>query len=288
MKRYFGKITKTAIVMGLSVILVTLVMNAGDNIGNFSNSLVALLFGLNKPKNPCPDEMAFVATSEGKSFCIDKYEASANESCPFRNPLNQAETRANLERTICQPVSMSGVIPWRNISQNQAEVACAKAGKRLPANKEFYKASLGTPDPSFSWGEKDCNLGKRETSLPDAAGSREKCVSSSGVYDMIGNVWEWVEGTITDGAYQGRSLADQGFVKAADSEGIPVSTDAEQADLNYNEDYFWIDKSGSRGMFRGGYWGSDSKAGIYSVHAISPPSFTGIGVGFRCVKNINN
>ena len=37
-------------------------------------------------------------------------------------------------------------------------------------------------------------------------------------------------------------------------------------------------------MARGGSWKNNKKAGIYSMYLVSPTSYTGVGVGFRCVK----
>ncbi|RMD59897.1 hypothetical protein D6821_00090 [Candidatus Parcubacteria bacterium] len=87
----------------------------------------------------CPKEMVFVPSAEG-GFCIDKFEASPAPTCPFASPDNQAQTRENLNHPACRPISRAGLVPWRFISQNQAAAACAKAGKRVPTNKEWLQA----------------------------------------------------------------------------------------------------------------------------------------------------
>ena len=86
-------------------------------------------------------------------------------------------------------LSMPGVIPARSINYFIAAAACRNSGKRLPSNAEWQAAALGTPDP---WPQDDpahqCN-----SSGPTAlTGSRSKCVSDVGAFDMVGNVIEFV------------------------------------------------------------------------------------------------
>ena len=101
---------------------------------------------------------------------------------------------------------------------------------------------------------------------------------------MVGNVWEWVDETVIDATYAGRSLPPGGYVTGVDSDGVAVTTAGEIPDEAYNEDYFWLAEIGAQGMFRGGHWQGGTDAGIYTVYAGSPPSFAGGGVGFRCAR----
>ena len=100
---------------------------------------------------------------------------------------------------------------------------------------------------------------------------------------MVGNVWEWVEGTAYNGAYEDRILPDDGYISGVDDEAMPAVT-GKEADPNYYEDYFWIKDKGTRGIARGGYWDNKSDAGQYAMYIVYEPSFVGSGVGFRCVK----
>ncbi len=281
MKKIF-KTIKYFLVILIAGVLVSIGINAADHYGNFSDSIIGRLIN-GEPSSPCPDDMVFVPSSQG-GFCIDKYEASAGPDCPKSNPVNQLDTRLNLASAECKPVSVAEAVPWRFISQTQAAEACAKAGKRLATPKEWYQASLGTPDINESWGEDDCQVNKNWPDQPGKTGSGKNCISSVGAYDMIGNVWEWVDGTIQDGVYDGRELPAAGFVISADSNGIPTETDPNVPNENYYNDYFWIKTKGTRGIARGGYWDNKADAGKYSLYLVSPPSFVGVGVGFRCAK----
>lgn len=235
-----------------------------------------------KTNNGCSKEMVFIPTPEG-GFCIDKYENSAGEKCTYTNPTNQLETRQNFDNIDCRPESQVGKIPWRNISQNQAAAACAKAGKRLPTNKEWSQASLGTPDKDKDWSKDDCQVAKNWNDQPGLTGSAKNCLSGQGVYDMVGNIWEWVEGDVVDGVYHGRVLPKEGFIDGIDENGWPINT-KEDPNANYNNDYFWIKNKGTRGIARGGYWDNQISAGANSAYVVIEPSLAGEGIGFRCVK----
>ncbi len=231
----------------------------------------------------CPVGMVFVSSPQG-GFCIDKYEVSAGTGCAYGDPSNQGETLKNIENPDCQAVSQPDKLPWRNISQNQAALACAKAGKRLPSSEEWMRAVLGTPDKLAGWKEADCQVQNNWPDQPGRGGSGKNCLSGSGAFDMIGNVWEWVDGSVVDGQFEGRQLPVEGYVKGYDSAGFPTETDAEMGDENYYHDYVWLKRSGTRGIARGGYWGNGAEAGQYSIYIVTEPSYAGIGVGFRCVK----
>jgi formylglycine-generating enzyme required for sulfatase activity len=239
--------------------------------------------GAEQDQSLCPAGMVFVSSPQG-GFCIDQYEASPGAGCEYSDPANQNETFKDIENPDCRPVSDPGRMPWRNISQNQAAVACAKAGKRLPTSEEWVRAALGTPDKMTGWKEADCQVKNNWLSQPGVSGSGKNCVSAAGAYDMVGNVWEWVDGVVSEGAIDGKELPAEGYVKGYDAEGFPIETNPEMGDENYYYDYVWLKKTGSRGVARGGYWGNGAEAGQYSIYMVTEPSYAGIGVGFRCVK----
>jgi hypothetical protein len=87
-------------------------------------------------------------------------------------------------------VSLPAVTPSAFLTWFQAQQACTNAGKRLPSNAEWQSAVAGTPDPGPDDGVADCNTAKTLTVAP--TGSRSRCVSSRGAFDMVGNLFEWV------------------------------------------------------------------------------------------------
>jgi formylglycine-generating enzyme required for sulfatase activity len=276
----FKKIFKTGTIMIVSILLTTLTIDATDNMGNFSDSMlgntISALTG--KEKGACPEGMVFVET-DTHSFCIDAYEASASDECIYAVPQTQGETQSNIEQKDCVAVSKKDAIPWTNVARQQATLLCAKTGKRLATAKEWYSAALGTPDSS-----PQCALEKIGQQGPDPTGSHDQCMSFTGAHDMVGNVWEWVSDTVRNGSYEDVIVPNSGYVHAVDEAGVAIETDPKNPDPHHNEDRFWSEKSQVTGMFRGGFWGSEEDAGIYSVHAQMSPSFVGKGVGFRCVQ----
>lgn len=284
--RFVFTALKTLVVVIGAMLLTAFTINATDNLGNFSDSalggMVSAIFG---EESRCPQGMTLIDDADG-GFCIDIYEASPAEECFYDDPANEFESRSNLDTPDCVPVSQEEAIPWRNISQTQAVSACIKAGKRLPTNKEWHVASVGTPDKIGDTEPEACNIhGNWSPSSPGLTGSGEDCVSYYGAYDMIGNVWEWVSDTVRNGSYLDVDVPPTGYVQAVDESGVAIATDSSEQNEAYGNDRFWSDSSKVTGVFRGGYWGSRDEGGLYSVYAQLPPSFVGIGVGFRCVTD---
>ena len=277
-----SKIFKSLIISVIALFLLTIGIDAADHYDNFSQSMIGKIVG-NKPAGPCPTDMIFIPTDKG-GFCIDAYEASPGKDCPNQEVIDQLQSRDNVNAQTCAAQSATGKKPWRFISQTQAMTACAKAGKRLPSNEEWYLASLGTPDLEKQWSVDDCHVSNNWSEQPGLTGSGKNCVSASGAFDMVGNVWEWVKGEINDGVYEGKTLPESGNIMSVDVNGVSVETNQDKPDANFNSDYFWVKNSGLRGMARGGYWDNGAGAGVYAMYLVSPPSFAGNGVGFRCAK----
>jgi formylglycine-generating enzyme required for sulfatase activity len=268
-----------------TVALTTLGLNAFDNRDSPQNSMLGAAFSaVAGPSSKCPTGMVFVGAAGG-GFCIDAYENSTGDSCPTQNPASKEESGHNLAISSCKPVSAEKKTPWRNVSRDQAELACARAGKRLPSAPEWYKAALGTPDSSIA-SDNGCNIGLRGSGSLDKTGARTECVSPAGVYDMIGNAWEWMQETVQDGVYKGKTLPSEGYITGIDGDGTPIATNHDVPDETFFADYFWLDPTDIRGVLRGGYWNSQTDAGQYAINITVPPSFSGEAAGFRCVKDL--
>ena len=89
--------------------------------------------------------------------------------------------------------------PVTQVSWNDVQVYAKWAGKRLPSEAEWEKAAIGTNSRKWPWGNTfnldidgvtvHANIAS-EIFLP--VGSFPTGISSYGVYDMAGNVQEWV------------------------------------------------------------------------------------------------
>ena len=182
----------------------------------------------------CPRDMVLV---EG-AFCIDRYEGTLRAVLgrlvtrawsPFQPPAVGARYLAESRR---------GVVPQGYISQVAARAACAAAGKRLCAEAEWVRACKGPTPSTWPYGPAQqpgrCNDNgvnpvprlyaggdvfherqmndPRLNTLPRSlarTGQRGRCRNRYGVFDMVGNLHEWVDTTRGGrGVFRGGSYAD--------------------------------------------------------------------------------
>ncbi len=210
---------------------------------------------------------------DGKTLCVDVYEVSPSPECPNQVLTNVTQSEENASRAGCKAVSVPSVAPWNYVTLPQAQRLCANSGKRLPTNDEWYHIALGTNIDT-------CTIRGQAVQKTGSA----DCISSTGAHDMIGNVWEWVDEEVIGNTFNGRPLPEEGYVTSVDAQGVAV-TSAKQADDMYGKDYIWTKTEGVFGMIRGGFYGSNDDAGLYTMNASVPTGFATQGVGFRCVKD---
>lgn len=221
----------------------------------------------------CPEGMVELAAATSFS-CVDIYEASPDNDCPARNPVNIFDTQKNLADAECRATSKAKAAAWVYVTREDAQTACVRAGKRLPTNEEWQLFAAGTPDTK--------EVCVADESSADVTGSRSACISASGVFDAVGNVWEWTHDDVFDGEYNGRPLPSEGYVLQVDRGGIATVSGTSSSAL-FGEDYFWAKPEGVYAIMRGGFYGSREDAGVYTAHAATPPTVTGQAIGFRCV-----
>jgi hypothetical protein len=101
--------------------------------------------------------------------------------------------------------SLPGVLPSTCVSAFQAWAACGFSGKRLPTSSEWTAAATGTLSRGADATADDCNTGTGAISAGAAVktGSRSRCVSSAGAFDMVGNVSEWTMDGHSRTSYRG-------------------------------------------------------------------------------------
>ncbi|HMO78320.1 MAG TPA: SUMF1/EgtB/PvdO family nonheme iron enzyme [Candidatus Paceibacterota bacterium] len=257
-------------VLIVALVITTLGIDAADTLSGKGGTMLGQLMW--SQNNICPSGMVEVAVALTFS-CVDEYEASPDDGCAVLVPKNPVDTEVNINKNNCQSISNQNREPWRYINREQAAVMCARSGKRLPSAAEWYQFALGT-------NAENCNTSEGEVS---AGNKFVDCVSAVRVKNTVGNVWEWVSDDVIGGKYNQRDLPVTGYVLQVDSGGVATVTALEK-DSEISGEYFWSNQTGAFAIIRGGYYGSKTDAGVFTVHAQTLPTFTGNAVGFRCVR----
>lgn len=268
MKRVARGLRWLFVVVGV-VALTSFTIDATDTLRGSSTALSSLVGSFSDTGCQAgTTELALANTT----YCIDTFENSVSSECPVANPQTDVDTKTNADAAACASQSVLEQAPWTAVTYHQAKTMCAKRGMRLPTADEWYEAALGTP------ADGRCNI----NASAQTAGAFLECVSHRGVYDMVGNVWEWVEGSVQDGVYNERTLPPEGYVAASGVDGIASET-TPQPNPMYDNGYFWHDPVGEYVLMRGGFYGSGEDASVYTTHAKVTASFHSAAVGFRCI-----
>jgi len=180
--------------------------------------------------SPCPAEMVHV-----DDYCIDRWEGTLVEVTP-NGIIPFAHNQRPLKRHV-RAVSRPDVLPQGYMSGTESQRACEMAGKRLCTDHEWFRACEGPKGTIYPYGtvldKERCNGDRKLHPLhelygedagneiwmvepmnnpaineqPDTVaptGARSRCVSSWGIFDMVGNLQEWTidpAGTFRGGAY---------------------------------------------------------------------------------------
>jgi iron(II)-dependent oxidoreductase len=144
------------------------------------------------------------------AFAIDRYEVSNVEYLRF--VLATGTDWPKFWRTSPFP-EKAALHPVINVSWQDADAYCRWTGKRLPTEAEWEKAARGEDGRIFPWGDEPAGWiksniahsgSKRGFKYPPLANINryDKGVSPYGVYQMAGNVSEWVSDWFDPEYYQ--------------------------------------------------------------------------------------
>ncbi|MCS6898053.1 MAG: formylglycine-generating enzyme family protein [Nitrospira sp.] len=142
-----------------------------------------------------------------KGFYIDLKEVTQAEYMRFakmtKRPMPRIEVFEDDQSKLLQPEYAAMSVSW-----SDAEAYCKWAGKRLPTEAEWEKAGRGEGRRKYAWGDKfapdRANLDGSEDGFKYLAppGSFEAGRSPYGLYDMTGNVAEWVADSYDENYYK--------------------------------------------------------------------------------------
>jgi len=190
-------------------------------------------------------------------YYIDKYEVTNAEYRDFINAVSYKYIPTTWENGKYQ--EKLGRHPVAGVTWYDAANYCTWAGKRLPTEAEWEKAARGPNGNVYPWGndfdQKKANLVSGESV---EVGSAQTDKSPYGVFDMAGNVAEWVDDWYL--AYPGNKSQSK----------------------EYGEQYK---------VFRGGEGTSTGHYALPKIYARGSarryylPGGAGGDVGFRCAKS---
>lgn len=195
-----------------------------------------------------PDERPRHGVSLG-AYGLDAHEVTAGQYREF-------SLKAGIEMA-AQPAWSTDRHPVVMVDFRDASKYCEWAGGRLPTEAEWEKAARAGTDTLFSFGDDAAELGVYAWHSANSGGGARPVASRKpnayGVYDMHGNVWEWV-----------RDRYDQDYYSAA-PEKDPKGPD-----------------EGSFRVIRGGSWNYYPKLLRPAVRAKAAPQAREVYLGFRC------
>jgi formylglycine-generating enzyme len=196
-----------------------------------------------------------------KGFCMDETEVAqgAYQAAIGNNPSEFKECGKDC--------------PVEGASWDEAKAYCEKAGKRLPTEAEWEYAARGATATKYYWGgeidgryanycDKNCWYDWKDAGRDDGYGTTSPAgkypPNAYGLYDMLGNAWEWVLDCYDESWYA----------------KMP-----EQDPENNEPDC-------KKRVLRGGAWYSDAWSARASFrYWYSPGGWFDFRYGFRCARN---
>jgi formylglycine-generating enzyme required for sulfatase activity len=199
------------------------------------------------------------------TYFIDKYEVTFAQYYQFVDLTGHRKPRLAGYLAVGPeglPLLMNPFNPVVGISWDDASAYCIWKKKKLPTEAEWEKAAKGETHQLWPWGNDENPLNANLVGDKDGyfytapVGSFKNDKSPYGVYDMAGNVMEWVNDWYSENAYQ--SFITQN----------PKGPE-----------------SGETKVIRGGSWNDSILRAESIVRFKMSPEYRDVTIGFRCAKS---
>jgi eukaryotic-like serine/threonine-protein kinase len=215
--------------------------------------------GTDNPADPTDADATPAYEVEVGDFYLDAKEVTNYEYFQF---IKKSGRDAPPDWKDGEPEPSENDLPVTNVSWDDAKAYAESIGKRLPTEREWEYAARGSESRIYPWGndwspkcsnsKEDQEQGKGQS--PVAVGTYKNCPSWCQVYDMAGNVSEWVE----------------------DNYQLYVNSKAKS--LTAREQQFKV--------FRGGAYNAPKEKLKTYQRWTAPPYAKEPYIGFRCAKEI--
>jgi sulfatase modifying factor 1 len=199
------------------------------------------------------------------AYFIDAYEVTVGRfrACVQAGACDPPAATATGCTFSAQPGS-ADLLPVNCILYASASAFCKwDGGRRLPTEAEWERVARGTAASNYPWGDTfSCehavvaattSCSAYDPKLPAQVGKLQAGVSAEGVYDLVGNVAEWVSDWV--GSYPRTDVTD------------PTGP-----------------TTGTQHVVRGGDWLSPTTQAMAYLRRSSMPTNSGT-LGFRCVRD---
>jgi formylglycine-generating enzyme required for sulfatase activity len=197
------------------------------------------------------------------AFYLDLYEVTNAQyrACVAASVCTPGNSPNGYTRNNYRNDSAYDPYPVVHVTWDQAIIYCGWVGKRIPTEAEWEYAASGPENLTWPWGN-TFDPSKSAASAPDTqpAGSYPDGVSPFGVFDMAGNVAEWVVDVYREEYYANAPASN------------PVSAGSDDIRI-----------------YRGGAFATLNSA-IYTTSRrfLKPRAFSDVDIGFRCAKDADD